>query len=62
VKLTKIALNRTYERMGLREALAMNLDLDTIRRDLDAARFDRIRDEQGLKAAIAWRDARFRAG
>jgi len=23
--------------------------------------FNRIRDEQGLKAAIAWRDARFRA-
>ena len=22
--------------------------------------FNRIRDEQGLKAAIAWRDARFR--
>jgi hypothetical protein len=24
--------------------------------------FNRIRDAQGLKAAIAWRDARFRAG
>jgi enoyl-CoA hydratase len=63
VKLTKIALNRTYERMGLRDALAMNLELDTI---MEAAEtpmrreFNRIREEQGLKAAIAWRDARFR--
>jgi enoyl-CoA hydratase/carnithine racemase len=64
VKLTKIALNRTYERMGIRDALAMNVELDTI---MEAAEtpmrreFNRIRDEQGLKAAIAWRDARFRA-
>src|SRR5262245_37622329 len=63
VKLTKIALNRTYERMGIRDALAMNLELDTI---MEAAEtpmrreFNRIRDAQGLKAAIAWRDARFR--
>jgi enoyl-CoA hydratase/carnithine racemase len=63
VKLTKIALNRTYERMGIKDALAMNLELDTI---MEAAEtpmrreFNRIRDEQGLKAAIAWRDARFR--
>jgi enoyl-CoA hydratase/carnithine racemase len=64
VKLTKIALNRTYERMGIKDALAMNLELDTI---MEAAEtpmrreFNRIRDAQGLKAAIAWRDARFRA-
>jgi enoyl-CoA hydratase len=63
VKLTKVALNRTYERMGIRDALAMNLELDTI---MEAAEtpmrqeFNRIRDAQGLKAAIAWRDARFR--
>jgi enoyl-CoA hydratase len=63
VKLTKIALNRTYERMGIKDALAMNLELDTI---MEAAEtpmrreFNRIRDEEGLKAAIAWRDARFR--
>ena len=63
VRLTKIALNRTYERMGLRDALAINLELDTI---MEAAEtpmrreFNRIREAQGLKAAIAWRDARFR--
>ncbi len=63
VKLTKIALNRTYERMGLKDALAMNLELDTI---MEAAEtpmrqeFNRIRDRESLKAAIAWRDARFK--
>jgi len=63
IRLTKIALNRTYERMGLRDALAMNLELDTI---MEAAEtpmrreFNRIRDAEGLRAAIAWRDARFR--
>ncbi len=63
IKLTKIAVNRTYERMGIKDALAMNLELDTI---MEAAEtpmrreFNRIRDEQGLRAAIAWRDARFR--
>jgi enoyl-CoA hydratase len=65
VRLTKIALNRTYERMGIKDALAMNLELDTI---MEAAEtpmrreFNRLREEQGLKAAIAWRDARFRQG
>jgi enoyl-CoA hydratase len=63
VRLTKIALNRTYERMGLRDALLTNLELDTL---MEAAEtpmrreFNRIREAQGLKAAIAWRDARFR--
>jgi enoyl-CoA hydratase len=63
VRLTKIALNRTYERMGLRDALLTNLELDTL---MEAAEtpmrreFNRIRETEGLKAAIAWRDARFR--
>jgi enoyl-CoA hydratase/carnithine racemase len=63
VTLTKIALNRTYERMGIRDALAMNLELDTIMESAETAmrrEFNRIRDTEGLKAAIAWRDARFR--
>jgi enoyl-CoA hydratase len=63
IRLTKIALNRTYERMGLRDALLTNLELDTL---MEAAEtpmrreFNRIRETEGLKAAIAWRDARFR--
>jgi enoyl-CoA hydratase len=48
---------------GFREALWANVDLDAI---IEAAEvperkeFGRIRAEQGLKAAITWRDARFR--
>jgi enoyl-CoA hydratase len=63
VRLTKVALNRTYERMGLRDAILANLELDTL---IEAAEtptrreFNRIRDTQGLRAALAWRDARFR--
>jgi enoyl-CoA hydratase/carnithine racemase len=63
VRLTKLALNRTYERMGIKDALAMNLELDTI---MEAAEtpmrreFNRVRAAEGLRAALAWRDARFR--
>lgn len=63
VALTKRAINQTYQTMGLDAALQAGLDIDVL---LNAGggpekrEFARIRDEQGLKAAIAWRDARFR--
>jgi enoyl-CoA hydratase len=59
VRLTKRAINRCFEAMGLREALASALEIDI---DIESsggperAEFDRIRREQGLAAAIAWRD------
>jgi enoyl-CoA hydratase len=62
LRLTKLALVRAYEAMGLRQAVASNLDLSAI---LNAAEtpeqreFDRIVAENGLKAALAWRDARY---
>ncbi|MGI9426313.1 MAG: enoyl-CoA hydratase/isomerase family protein [Hyphomicrobiaceae bacterium] len=62
VRKSKQAINRSYDIMGLRNALAMGLDIDT---DINATptwekqEFSRIRKEQGVKAAIAWRDARF---
>lgn len=62
VQKSKLAINRSYDIMGLRNALAMGLDLDV---DINATptwekkEFSRIRKEQGVKAAIAWRDARF---
>lgn len=62
VQLTKRAINRTYEIMGMREALRSALDIDII---LNASpspekeEFGRLRREQGLKAALAWRDARY---
>lgn len=62
VQKSKLAINRSYDIMGLRDALAMGLDIDV---DINSTptwekqEFSRIRKEQGVKAAIAWRDARF---
>jgi enoyl-CoA hydratase len=63
VKLTKRAINRSYEAMGLRAALAQALDAELMIESSagpERKEFNRIRAEQGLKAAIAWRDARFK--
>ena len=63
VSLTKQSINRALEVSGFREALAANVDIDSV---IEAAEvperieFSRIREKEGLKAAIAWRDARFR--
>lgn len=62
---TKRAMNRTYEIMGMRDALKASLDIDVILNStpsVEKAEFLRIRKEQGLKAALAWRDARFSDG
>ncbi|HUY60378.1 MAG TPA: enoyl-CoA hydratase-related protein [Candidatus Dormibacteraeota bacterium] len=65
ISMTKRAINRSWEAAGFRQALAGNVDIDAV---IEAAavperkEFNRIREEQGLKAAIAWRDARFRSG
>lgn len=62
LRLTKIALLRAYEAMGLRQAVAANLDLSAILNAADAPEkreFSRIAEEEGLKAALAWRDARY---
>jgi enoyl-CoA hydratase len=63
VELTKRAINRTYEMMNMRQALLAALDIDTLIEaggGPERAEFNRIRKEQGLKAAIEWRDARFK--
>ena len=62
VQLTKRAINRTYEIMGMRQALLASLETDILLEASEGperAEFNRIRREQGLQAAIAWRDARF---
>lgn len=62
VQLTKRAINRTYEIMGLRQALLAALETDILLEASEGperAEFNRIRRERGLQAAIAWRDARF---
>jgi enoyl-CoA hydratase/carnithine racemase len=64
VRDTKKALNRTYEIQGMRAALAAALDIDHAiesHGSPDKRRFMDIAREQGLKAALAWREARFKA-
>ena len=65
VRLTKLAINRTFEAMGLRTALASALELDIFIEASGGAErdeFDRLRREEGLNAALAWRDRRRDAG
>ncbi|MBV8915040.1 MAG: enoyl-CoA hydratase/isomerase family protein [Acetobacteraceae bacterium] len=62
VQLTKRAINRSYEIAGMRQALLAALDTDVLIESAggpERAEFNRLRREQGLKTALAWRDARF---
>ena len=63
VKMTKAAVNRSLESMGFLTALGHNLDLMTIF-DTSASpeqeEFNAISAEKGLRAALDWRDERFR--
>jgi len=63
VRDTKKALNRTYEIQGMRSALAAALDIDHAiesHGSPDKRRFMDLACEQGLKTALAWREARFK--
>jgi enoyl-CoA hydratase/carnithine racemase len=63
VRDTKKALNRTYEIQGMRDALKAALDIDHAIESAgspDKKRFMDLAREQGLKAALAWREARFK--
>lgn len=63
VKMNKIAVNRAMESMGFLTAVQQNLELMT---HFDTSitpeqeEFSAIRRERGLRAALDWRDARFR--
>jgi enoyl-CoA hydratase/carnithine racemase len=62
VKETKKAINRTYEVQGLHTALKMAVDIDhgiESHGSPDKREFMDLARAQGLKAALAWRDARF---
>ena len=62
LRLTKIALVRAFEAMGLREAVNMNLDLSSMLNAADTPEqreFMSIVQSQGLKAALTWRDSRY---
>lgn len=65
IRSMKVSINRAWEVAGIAEALEANLELDV---EIETANlpardeFRRITQEKGLKAAIAWRDARYRGG
>lgn len=63
VRDTKKALNRTYEIQGMRAALDAALDTDHAIESAgspDKKRFMDLARAEGLKAALAWREARFK--
>lgn len=63
VRDTKKALNRSYEIQGMRAALDTALDIDHAiesHGSPDKRKFMDIAREKGLKAALAWREARFK--
>ena len=63
VKMTKIAVNRALESMGFLNAVSQNLELMTIfdtSTSPEQEEFNAVAAEQGLRAALNWRDARFR--
>ena len=65
VQLTKRAINRSYEFAGMRQALLAGVDTDVLIESAggpERAEFNRLRREKGLKAALAWRDAKFSRG
>ena len=61
VRMTKQAINRTYEIMGLHNALSMGVEIsikiETLETDL-RKEFNRILAQDGMKAALAWREDR----
>jgi enoyl-CoA hydratase len=61
VRLTKQMVNRTLDGAGFRRSLVESVDLSAIiegARTPERVEFDRLREEEGLGAAIAWREGR----
>ncbi len=64
VKMSKIAVNRALENMGFLNAVSQNLELMTIfdtSTSPEQEEFNAVAAEKGLRAALNWRDARFKA-
>jgi enoyl-CoA hydratase len=62
VRLTKAPINKVYELMGLLAAVDYNLEASSLLNSAETPEqqeFDRIAREQGLKAALNWRDSRY---
>jgi enoyl-CoA hydratase len=65
VRLTKKAINDTFQHMGMRAALleALQLDVEIETTETEESRnFNRVLKEQGPRAAIAWRNQNAVAG
>ena len=63
IRATKLSVNRAWDVAGFRAAMDANTELDVMIESANLPardEFRRITQEQGLKAAIAWRDARYR--
>ena len=63
VKMTKLAVNQAMEGRGFLASVQHNLELMTIfdtTMSPEQEEFNAIRHQQGLRAALAWRDARFK--
>jgi enoyl-CoA hydratase len=57
---TKLMLNRAMDAAGFATAVEMGLDLQSfINMSASSREFDAIVRRDGLKAALAWRDARY---
>jgi enoyl-CoA hydratase len=63
IRMTKQAINQTYKIMGLSRSLAMGVDtaikIEVIETPL-RKQFNQILCEQGMKAALAWREQRLK--
>lgn len=61
VRLTKQAINQTYDIMGMARALRMaadtSIDIETLETEL-RTQFNEVLRKDGMKAALAWREAR----
>ena len=63
IKMSKIAVNRALEGMGFLSTIQHNLELMTqfdTSESPEQEEFNAIRREQGLRAALNWRDAKFK--
>ncbi|MGI9293202.1 MAG: enoyl-CoA hydratase/isomerase family protein, partial [Pseudomonadales bacterium] len=61
VSLTKQAINRSYETMGMRQAMLQGLELDVLietGETPESKAFNEIMQREGVKAALAWRAKR----
>lgn len=60
LQMSKRQMNRSYEIMGIRTAMAVGADIQTLSAERPGGgEFGRISREKGLKAALSWRDGPF---